>query len=149
MKNIEVDIVVVAPSTNSIQVEWTNAFGEVEKHWLPLAENVKITFCRKGPATISTEDIDGKTHVTYCKSNAPRTNAPVGQSAFGSSPSNATTGTKKGFDTSDPIQQRMSALKFAGMVYETSKDEAKAKSLTDDALHFLENGEWPPRTERV
>lgn len=153
-KDIPVKILVVAPATNSIQVEWEDAMGNSETHWLPLAENVKVAYCKKGPATISTEDReDGKTYVTFCKSAIQSNTGFTGptKSTFGAKPTPQSPKSIQAFNSADPIQQRMSALKFAGNIYEGLGKEADAKSLTEDALKFLETGSWEvkAKTEKI
>ena len=106
--------------------------------WFTLGPLVKMTYVKKGPCEYRTElnqaDPQGNPLVVFVRAIG------AGQ------PQGTTQPRPQSFEDSNT--HRMSALKFAGNVYQGTAQEDDAKRLAEEANAYLEKGLWVT-TEKV
>jgi len=90
------------------------------KKWLNLADNVKPEYIKKGPAEFEVEN-DTVKFIKASNLDLPEK-------------------TKQAIEESNI--NRVSALKFAGNIYQGTGDEENAKRLAEEAHNYLQRGVW-------
>lgn len=145
LKDIEGVVEAISEKNNSVKIAYDG-----DSEWFDLGKNVKLSYVRKGKCTFSAimEDSEDNKVITFIKCAREKESEDEDQEYTNFQKSKRRTEEKKEFrpanqfNPSDEPTQRMSALKAAGLIFESTGKVQEFKNLAEECFNWINKGLW-------